>query len=221
VAALKRPQVVVKTYRRRPNDDKSYKVKIMREAETLGIFKHPHITQLRYFTRIPDAWLLYFEHAGWTTLTQYLIQHGNYSHSGPMGAKSWGAWDTSNDHTARRFARQIGSALRYCHMNCVHHCNLHSDKIIITDKGNVKVTGFGSLQFRSAVDDDSFDTFSYGTILWHMICGNVPWPVQDNYTKFASRDTSTLVTDFGAITPGTPSHTINSRTTCEELLTTI
>jgi serine/threonine protein kinase len=173
----------------------------MREAEILGLFSHPYIVHLRYFTRTPDAWLLYLEHAGSTTLTQYLIQHGNYSHPSPMTAQPWGAWDISNEHTTRRFARQIGSALRYC--------NLHSDKIIINDKGNVKLTGFGGLQFISVVDDDSFDTFSYGTILWHMVRGTVPWPVEDNYDRFATRcNASRLVTNSGDITSGTPPHVI-------------
>jgi serine/threonine protein kinase len=173
----------------------------MREAEILGLFSHPHIVHLRYFTRTSTTWLLYFEHAGFTTLSQYIEQHGKFSRPAPLNTQSWGAWDVSNEHTTRRFARQIGSALRYCHFHCVHHLNLHSDKIVINNKGNIKLTGFGSLQLVSANDDENFDTFSYGTILWHMACGTVPWPVHENFDRYL-RNLSSVVSNSGIFTSG-------------------
>jgi serine/threonine protein kinase len=189
----------VKSYRRRPDDERSYKVRIMREAETLGLFNHPHIVHLRYFSRTSDFWLLYLENVGSTTLSQYIAQHGRLSRA----AKSpYCIWDASNwEDTTRKFARQIGSALRYCHLNCIHHYNLHSGKIMVTSKGNIKLTGFGKMQLVSIVEDETFDTFSYGTIIWQMICGFTPWPVNENWDEYL-RNTSTLVTNPGYISTG-------------------
>ncbi|KAF2824564.1 hypothetical protein CC86DRAFT_468651 [Ophiobolus disseminans] len=182
---------VIKSYPRTAKDSNDYKVRIFREAEVLGLLNHPHIIRLHYFASISDSWLLYLEDAGSTTLSQYVSQHGRTS----ADAQYSETWNVANwDRKVRQFARQIGSALRYCQANCVHHCSLSADKVIVDEAGSVKLTGFGSLQLYSNFDEQRFDTFCYGTVLWHMVCGSAPWPASENWDRYSQR------AEFGALT---------------------
>jgi len=142
----------------------------LREVDILGLLKHPHIVTLRYFSLRTDSWLLYFEEAGAFTLSQHIAICGPASELARY-PQSWSVdiWNCM----ARNYAREIGSALRYCHLNCVNHNNLQAETIMITPAGRVKITGFLAAGWSS--DDQCFDTFAYGTILWHMLCGTVPW----------------------------------------------
>jgi serine/threonine protein kinase len=154
----------------------------MREAQILGLFDHPHIVKIRYFVRTLDNWLLYFEDAGSITLSQYIHRYGSTSPQAQyherMDPIKW-------DRLVHRFAQQIGSALRYCHLNCVHHSSLRSDKIVVSRAGDVKITGFGSYRLVEEHWGQCFDTFCYGTILWHMMCGSVLWPMTDSWDRYS------------------------------------
>jgi serine/threonine protein kinase len=151
-------------YPRQRQEDEYHNAQILRQVEIIGLLDHPNIVKIYYFTRTLDTWLLYLEHAGSINLAHFITQRGSLS----------------DDGLALRFARQIGAALRYCHLHCVLHNDIRSEKIIVTQHDDIKITGFSSSEFMDERGDECFDTFSYGTIIYHMLWGIAPWPPENN-----------------------------------------
>ncbi|KAI0268912.1 kinase-like domain-containing protein [Russula aff. rugulosa BPL654] len=67
-----------------------------------------------------------FEYINGKQMLDYIISHGRL-----------------REHVARKFARQIGSALEYCHKNNVVHRDLKIKNILISQTGNIKIIDFG------------------------------------------------------------------------------
>ncbi|KAF1843525.1 uncharacterized protein K460DRAFT_256341, partial [Cucurbitaria berberidis CBS 394.84] len=64
------------------------------------------------------------------------------------------------EEQARKFARQIGSALAYCHAHLILHQSLRVHKIIISKSGDIKITGLR----LSKLDYGFSDGFSYKAV---------------------------------------------------------
>lgn len=147
----------------------------------LALLNHPHIIRLEFFTRTPESWLMFLEEdAGSVKLSDYI--KNQWAKGRPQ---KW-------PRLAHQFGREIGSALRYCHLHCIFHHNLSADKIVVTPRGIPKMSSFEAPSFYF---NDDFDAFSYGAVLWHILCGDVPWPAAQNRARHALDPHITLSKD--------------------------
>lgn len=102
---------------------------------------------------------------------------------------------------ARKFARQIASALDYCHRNSIVHRDLKIENILIDKTGDIKIIDFGlsnlfsprshlktfcgSLYFAAPellqakqYTGPEVDVWSFGIVLYVLVCGKVPFDDQ-------------------------------------------
>lgn len=102
---------------------------------------------------------------------------------------------------ARKFARQIASALDYCHKNNIVHRDLKIENILISKTGDIKIIDFGlsnlfspssqlktfcgSLYFAAPellqarqYTGPEVDVWSFGIVLYVLVCGKVPFDDQ-------------------------------------------
>lgn len=102
---------------------------------------------------------------------------------------------------ARKFARQIASALDYSHRNSIVHRDLKIENILISKTGDIKIIDFGlsnlfsprsqlktfcgSLYFAApellqakAYTGPEVDVWSFGIVLYVLVCGKVPFDDQ-------------------------------------------
>ena len=105
------------------------------------------------------------------------------------------------ERAARKFARQIASALDYCHRNSIVHRDLKIENILISKNGNIKIIDFGlsnlyaparhlstfcgSLYFAAPellnaklYTGPEVDVWSFGIVLYVLVCGKVPFDDQ-------------------------------------------
>ncbi len=102
---------------------------------------------------------------------------------------------------ARKFGRQIASALDYCHRNSIVHRDLKIENILISKTGDIKIIDFGLsnlfsprahlktfcgslyfaapelLQARQYLGPE-VDIWSFGIVLYVLVCGKVPFDDQ-------------------------------------------
>jgi serine/threonine protein kinase len=102
---------------------------------------------------------------------------------------------------ARKFSRQVASALDYCHRNSIVHRDLKIENILISKTGDIKIIDFGlsnlfsprnhlktfcgSLYFAApellqakAYLGPEVDVWSFGIVLYVLVCGKVPFDDQ-------------------------------------------
>lgn len=125
-----------------------------------------------------------FEYVNGGQMLDYIISHGRL-----------------RERSARKFARQIGSALEYCHANSIVHRDLKIENILISKTGNIKIIDFGlsnlyapsthlntfcgSLYFAAPellnaklYTGPEVDVWSFGIVLYVLVCGKVPFDDQ-------------------------------------------
>ena len=125
-----------------------------------------------------------FEFIDGGQMLDYIISHGRL-----------------RERAARKFARQIGSALEYCHRNSIVHRDLKIENILISKNGNIKIIDFGlsnlyaptrhlatfcgSLYFAApellnakVYTGPEVDVWSFGIVLYVLVCGKVPFDDQ-------------------------------------------
>ena len=89
--------------------DASKEIRTLREAALSMLLHHPYICGMREMIVHQHHYYMVFEYVNGGQMLDYIISHGRL-----------------RERVARKFARQIGSALDYCHRNSVVHRGPHS-----------------------------------------------------------------------------------------------
>lgn len=164
--------------------DASKEIRTLREAALSMLLHHPYICGMREMIVHQHHYYMVFEYVNGGQMLDYIIAHGRL-----------------RERVARKFARQIGSALSYCHNNNVVHRDLKIENILISQTGNIKIIDFGlsnlfdpvsrlstfcgSLYFAApellnakVYTGPEVDVWSFGVVLYVLVCGKVPFDDQ-------------------------------------------
>ncbi|KAG6848695.1 hypothetical protein H0H93_014824 [Arthromyces matolae] len=164
--------------------DASKEIRTIREAALSMLLHHPYICGMREMIVHQHHYYMVFEYVNGGQMLDYIIAHGRL-----------------RERVARKFARQIGSALEYCHRNNVVHRDLKIENILISQTGNIKIIDFGlsnlynpstrlstfcgSLYFAApellnakVYTGPEVDVWSFGVVLYVLVCGKVPFDDQ-------------------------------------------
>ncbi|KAI9255582.1 kinase-like domain-containing protein [Phascolomyces articulosus] len=153
----------------------------VREMAMMQLLRHPNICQLKEWINEGDYYYMFLEYVDGGQLLDYIISHGKL-----------------REKQARKFARQIVSALDYCHRNSIVHRDLKIENILITRDEDIKIIDFGlsniyspsrllstfcgSLYFAAPellqarhYTGPEVDVWSFGVVLYVLVCGRVPF----------------------------------------------
>jgi serine/threonine protein kinase KIN1/2 len=148
------------------------------------LLDHPYICGMRDVQRTNYHWYMLFEYVNGGQMLDYIISHGRLK-----------------EKQARKFGRQIASALDYCHRNSIVHRDLKIENILISKTGDIKIIDFGlsnlfsprsllktfcgSLYFAAPellqarqYTGPEVDVWSFGIVLYVLVCGKVPFDDQ-------------------------------------------
>ncbi|PLW14917.1 hypothetical protein PCANC_14770 [Puccinia coronata f. sp. avenae] len=166
------------------NKDISKEIRTIREASIVLLLHHPYVCGMKSMLVYPHHYYMLFEYVNGGQMLDYIISHGRL-----------------RERAARKFARQMGSALEYCHANSIVHRDLKIENILISKTGNIKIIDFGlsnlfspnsnlqtfcgSLYFAApellnakAYIGPEVDVWSFGIVLFVLVCGKVPFDDQ-------------------------------------------
>lgn len=170
--------------RDRERADHSKEIRTAREAAIVTLLSHPYICAMRDVVRTNYHWYMLFEYVNGGQMLDYIISHGRLK-----------------EKQARKFGRQIASALDYCHRNSIVHRDLKIENILISKTGDIKIIDFGlsnlfsprshlktfcgSLYFAAPellqarqYTGPEVDIWSFGIVLYVLVCGKVPFDDQ-------------------------------------------
>ncbi|KAL8929863.1 MAG: hypothetical protein Q9208_001007 [Pyrenodesmia sp. 3 TL-2023] len=170
--------------RERERADQSKEIRTAREAAIVTLLSHPYICAMRDVVRTNYHWYMLFEYVNGGQMLDYIISHGRLK-----------------EKQARKFGRQIASALDYCHRNSIVHRDLKIENILISKTGDIKIIDFGlsnlfapSAQLKTFCGSLYFaapellqarqytgpevDIWSFGIVLYVLVCGKVPFDDQ-------------------------------------------
>lgn len=170
--------------RERERADQSKEIRTAREAAIVTLLNHPYICAMRDVVRTNYHWYMLFEYVNGGQMLDYIISHGRLK-----------------EKQARKFGRQIASALDYCHRNSIVHRDLKIENILISKTGDIKIIDFGlsnlfsprahlktfcgSLYFAAPellnakqYTGPEVDIWSFGIVLYVLVCGKVPFDDQ-------------------------------------------
>jgi len=164
--------------------EENREMRTIREASIMLLLHHPYIVNLEEMMLLEPYYYMLMEYVNGGQLLDYIIAHGRLK-----------------EKNARRFARQIVSALDYCHRNSIVHRDLKIENILISRSGNIKIIDFGlsnlfsplshlstfcgSLYFAAPellhaklYTGPEVDVWSFGIVLYVLVCGKVPFDDQ-------------------------------------------
>lgn len=157
----------------------------IREASLGKILYHPFICRLFEVITMSNHYYMLFEYVSGGQMLDYIVSHGSLK-----------------ERHARKFVRGIASALDYLHRNNVVHRDLKIENIMISNTGDIKIIDFGLSNFYSndallktycgslyfAAPEllsahpyigPEVDVWSFGVVLYVLVCGKVPFDDQD------------------------------------------
>ncbi|SMQ46913.1 unnamed protein product [Zymoseptoria tritici ST99CH_3D1] len=220
-----------RTPQERERAEHSKEIRTAREAAIVTLVDHPYICGMRDVLRTNYHWYMLFEYVNGGQMLDYIISHGRLK-----------------EKQARKFGRQIASALDYCHRNSIVHRDLKIENILISKTGDIKIIDFGlsnlfsprntlktfcgSLYFAAPellqakqYTGPEVDVWSFGIVLYVLVCGKVPFDDQSmpqlhakikkgvvEYPPWLSFECRTLIARMLTTNP-------NDRATLQEIMT--
>ncbi|XP_075873702.1 serine/threonine-protein kinase BRSK2 isoform X6 [Nelusetta ayraudi] len=155
--------------------------KVEREIAILKLIEHPHVLKLHDVYENKKYLYLVLEHVSGGELFDYLVKKGRLT-----------------PKEARKFFRQIISALDFCHSHSICHRDLKPENLLLDEKNNIRIADFGmaSLQVGESLletscgsphyacpevirgekyDGRKADAWSCGVILFALLVGALPF----------------------------------------------
>ncbi|XP_055901372.1 serine/threonine-protein kinase BRSK2-like isoform X5 [Biomphalaria glabrata] len=156
-------------------------MKVEREIAIMKLIEHPHVLGLYDVYENKKYLYLILEHVSGGELFDYLVKKGRLT-----------------PKEARKFFRQIISALDFCHSHNICHRDLKPENLLLDEKSNIRVADFGmaSLQVEGSMletscgsphyacpevirgekyDGRKADVWSCGVILYALLVGALPF----------------------------------------------
>ncbi|CAM4703914.1 unnamed protein product [Caretta caretta] len=156
-------------------------MKVEREIAILKLIEHPHVLKLHDVYENKKYLYLVLEHVSGGELFDYLVKKGRLT-----------------PKEARKFFRQIVSALDFCHSYSICHRDLKPENLLLDEKNNIRIADFGmaSLQVGASLletscgsphyacpevikgekyDGRRADMWSCGVILFALLVGALPF----------------------------------------------
>ncbi|XP_034019727.1 serine/threonine-protein kinase BRSK2-like [Thalassophryne amazonica] len=154
---------------------------VEREIAILKLIEHPHVLKLHDVYENKKYLYLVLEHVSGGELFDYLVKKGRLT-----------------PKEARKFFRQIISALDFCHSHSICHRDLKPENLLLDEKNNIRIADFGmaSLQVGDSLletscgsphyacpevirgekyDGRKADAWSCGVILFALLVGALPF----------------------------------------------
>ncbi|XP_073430125.1 serine/threonine-protein kinase BRSK2 isoform X4 [Dendrobates tinctorius] len=154
---------------------------VEREIAILKLIEHPHVLKLHDVYENKKYLYLVLEHVSGGELFDYLVKKGRLT-----------------PKEARKFFRQIISALDFCHSHSICHRDLKPENLLLDEKNNIRIADFGmaSLQVGDSLletscgsphyacpevirgekyDGRKADIWSCGVILFALLVGALPF----------------------------------------------
>ncbi|KAM3915072.1 NUAK family SNF1-like kinase 1 [Leptodactylus fuscus] len=184
--------VAVKSIQKDKITDELDRVHLQREIEITALLKHEHIIQVFEVFESTDKIIIVMEYASNGELYDFI----NNKHQLP-------------ERDARRFFRQIVSAVHYCHKNGIVHRDIKLENILLDENLNVKLADFGlsNLYHKNQVLETycgsplyaspeivkglpyrgpEVDCWALGVLLYALIYGSMPFD-NSNYKILADQ----------------------------------
>nr|XP_020763525.1 serine/threonine-protein kinase BRSK2 [Odocoileus virginianus texanus] len=159
-------------------------MKVEREIAILKLIEHPHVLKLHDVYENKKYLYLVLEHVSGGELFDYLVKKGRLT-----------------PKEARKFFRQIISALDFCHSHSICHRDLKPENLLLDEKNNIRIADFGmaSLQVGDSLletscgsphyacpevirgekyDGRKADVWSCGVILFALLVVRLPAPLE-------------------------------------------
>ncbi|EDW40382.1 GL24924 [Drosophila persimilis] len=108
-------------------------MKVEREIAIMKLIDHPHVLGLSDVYENKKYLYLILEHVSGGELFDYLVKKGRLT-----------------PKEARKFFRQIISALDFCHSHSICHRDLKPENLLLDEKNNIKIADFGMASLQPA-----------------------------------------------------------------------